>query len=430
MMASDRDYFADEKIIRAKDLSEARRTLYDRYKHGYMIIDQKTVPMHGLMGLFGKNELEITYRLVQRRPYNETVNPYGNPMNEVLTAEVSNSDFEKNKTEILKKNQKSLAQSVSTVKIDSQLSEMTKQLEEMRNLITEKSNQGSDSHPTITKIQELLNMNDFSFSYIQMITEKIKKTFSLDELSDFDLVQTNVVDWIGESIQTGAPVSYKRPRVVILVGPTGVGKTTTLVKLAAQFIKDSRAKGRAADFCFISADSMRVGAVEQLSRFGEIVGKNVLKAQGKEDIQRLYEEYKDSVDAIFIDTGGYGPNDAYHIAAMKETLSVQGLNPEIYLAFMASTKVRDLHNIMQNYEPFGYQGVIVTKCDESSQYGNVISAVAERHKTISYITQGQNFTGTLAKGNVVSLLMRLEGFKIDRVHVEDKFCKDETSEEI
>ena len=67
MMASDRDYFADEKIIRAKDLSEARRTLYDRYKHGYMIIDQKTVPMHGLMGLFGKNELEITYRLGSAR---------------------------------------------------------------------------------------------------------------------------------------------------------------------------------------------------------------------------------------------------------------------------------------------------------------------------------------------------------------------------
>ena len=106
-------------------------------------------------------------------------------------------------------------------------------------------------------------------------------------------------------------------------------------------------------------------------------------------------------------------------------LSVQGMNPDVYLTVTASTKARDLNTIMQNYEPFGYQSVIITKCDESEQYGNVISVLHERHKSISYITNGQKITQTIAKADVVEFLKRLEGFAIDRVHIEDKFNKDD-----
>ena len=76
---------------------------------------------------------------------------------------------------------------------------------------------------------------------------------------------------------------------------------------------------------------------------------------------------------------------------------------------------------MQNYEPFGYKSVIVTKCDESNQYGNVISVLSERHKSISYITNGQKASGCIEKANPVSFLIRLEDFEIDRIHIEDKF---------
>ena len=102
-------------------------------------------------------------------------------------------------------------------------------------------------------------------------------------------------------------------------------------------------------------------------------------------------------------------------------LDVRGLNPDVYLAVMASTKGRDLKKIMQNYEPFGYQSVIITKCDESDQYGNVISVLSERHKSVSYLTDGQNVSKTLSRASVVDFLIRLENFKIDRTHIEDKF---------
>ena len=97
------------------------------------------------------------------------------------------------------------------------------------------------------------------------------------------------------------------------------------------------------------------------------------------------------------------------------------MNPDIYLTVMASTKVRDLQNIMQNYEPFGYSSVIVTKCDESEQLGNVISVLHEKHKSVSYVTHGQVASRDIDKADVVNFLIRLENFKVDRVHIEDKF---------
>ena len=417
------------QTIRAKNIDEARQILFDRYNMDYTIVDKQRVPKKGFFGFFQKDELLVSYTVKPRTTtFDSSYNPYGNPMNSILQQD--NLEFEKNKSELLKKTTaKSSQGSVSSEKLDSQYSELSKKMEELTRQLKNIPSQSSAVHPTINQIQELLSQNDFSFNYIQEITEKIKKTFPLEQLDDFALVQRTVVDWIGESIKVGIPVSYKRPRVVIIVGPTGVGKTTTLVKLAAQFIKEARQKSRPADFCFITTDSMRVGAMEQLSRYGEIVDKQVLKAQTQADVQKIYEEYKDNYDAFFIDTGGYSPNDAKHIAQMKETLTVQGLNPEIYLAFTASTKTRDLLNIMQNYEPFGYQGVIVTKCDESTQYGNVISALYEKHKVLSYATHGQKITETLSKGNIIALLTRLEGFKIDRIHIEDKFFTEENSEE-
>jgi flagellar biosynthesis protein FlhF len=164
--------------------------------------------------------------------------------------------------------------------------------------------------------------------------------------------------------------------------------------------------------------------MEQLERWGKHMGSRVYKAERAEDLKTLYDENRANMDAIFIDTSGFSPNDATHIAQMKLLLDVPGMNPDIYLAFTAGTKSRDLQNIMQNYEPFGYKSVIVTKCDESEQFGNVISVLYDKHKSISYITHGQVASRDISKANVIDFLIRLENFKVDRIHIEDKFGSD------
>ena len=408
------DYEKKQKIT-GNSLDECREKLFKTFGKDFRIVDKQIVQKNSFL-CFGKKDVtEVTYVTFHPNAYSPDSKAY-------------DDDAEAQR---LAKNREEILQNKSNVLMTAQLSQMNQQMTTKLDELTREMNQklqaiaagGQEKHESIKKIDELLEQNEFTYSFIQMMEEKIRNEFSLEHLDDFDLVERRVVDWIGESIQVAKDSVYRPPHVYIIVGPTGVGKTTTLVKLAAMFIKSFSAEnhGRRAELCFITTDSMRVGALEQLERWGDRLSSRVLKAEHAEDLKTLFDENRNNVDAIFIDTSGYSPNDAAHLAQIKMLLDVPGMNPDVYLALTASTKARDLQNIMQNYEPFGYKSVIVTKCDESEQIGNVISVLNERHKTVSYLTHGQMAARDITKANVVDFLIRLEGFKIDRVHIENKF---------
>lgn len=405
-----------EQKITGKSIEDCRDKLYKQFGKDYRIIN-KVVDWRpsGFLYLKKKPVTIVTYVVNHQKSYNSDA------------AYSGYSDRNQNVEEMLAKNREAILQNQSTILMNSQINQMNSTLEEFKQEMSDKLKNltvaASDKHESIKKIEEMLEKNEFSFSYINMIEEKIRNDFSLDQLDNFDLVERRVIDWIGESISIAKPRTFRPPHVFILVGPTGVGKTTTLVKLAAQFVKAyaSAQNGNKPEICFITTDSMRVGAMEQLERWGKHMESRVYKAEKAEDLKVLYDENKNNVDAIFIDTSGFSPNDATHIAQMKLLLDIPGMNPDIYLAFTASTKARDLQNIMQNYEPFGYNSVIVTKCDESDQFGNVISVLHDKHKSISYFTHGQVASRDITKANVIDFLIRLEDFKVDRIHIEDKF---------
>lgn len=408
------------QTIYAKSMQEAKEKLFRKYQNDYEIINKKQVLKSRWCGLFNEEGVEVTY-IVKHR---ENLSPsYASDVD----------SFMRNKDSFLRSMaMQSLDPSLNSPAApvvppsqanSAQLSEIKKTLDELKNSISQAKAapvSGNETHPSIEMIQNLLADNDFSISYCRHITDKLK-SLSLEQLEDTDYVQRAVIDWIGESINIAPEKVHRNPHVVIIVGPTGVGKTTTLVKLAAQYVMAAKKQERKVELCFITTDTMRVGAQEQLSKFGSLFNLQVLKAENAGDVQKIYEDVKDHVDAIFIDTSGYSPNDSAHIGAMKETLDVPGMNPDVYLAVMASTKSRDLVNIMRNYEPFGYNSVIITKCDESNQYGNVISVIWEKNKNISYLTTGQKAAGCIEKANVLYFLIRMMGFKVDRIHIEDKF---------
>ncbi len=408
------DYDKKQKLT-GKSLDDCKVKLYNTFGKDFRIIDKQIVQKSGFLGFGKKDVTEVTYVTFHPNAYSPDSNSY-------------DDDAEAQR---LAKNREGILQNQQNVLMAAQLSQINQQvnskLDELSKEMTSKLQSIADGkqekHESIRKIEELLSQNEFTYSYINMMEEKIRNEFSLEHLDDYDLVERRVVDWIGESVTISKDAVFRPPHVYIIVGPTGVGKTTTLVKLAAMFIKGFGAEnnGRRAEVCFITTDSMRVGALEQLERWGDRLSSRVLKAEHVEDLKTLYEENRNNVDAIFIDTSGYSPNDAYHLAQIKMLLDVPGMNPDVYLALTASTKARDLQNIMQNYEPFGYKSVIVTKCDESEQIGNVISVLNERHKAVSYLTHGQMAARDITRANPVEFLMRLDGFNIDRVHIENRF---------
>ncbi len=424
-----------ELKITARTYEEARDILFKRFGTGYTITQKKPVLKGGFLGFGQHEEVEFTYIINNRSetPSAQALssqNEYSSPMERYLAPNPTAS-FAKNKEELLNK----LGGNNSVA--NAQIKELGSYLEDLKSAVdkvtqisqfTPQTVSNPDTHETITKIQGLLSKNEFSFEYINYITGLIKKNFSLEDLNDYTLVQNKVIEWIGETLRTYVFNQQRKPHVVILVGPTGVGKTTTLIKLAARYFREhNKTYGRIPQIKFVSTDAMRVGAFEQLRNFGNYFYDQpncVLKAESLEDLQTIYDQNCNSVDAFFIDTSGYSPNDASHIGNMKDRLSIVGNKPEIYLVVTASTKASDLHIIMQNYEIFGYNSVIVSKCDESSHFGNVISVLHERHKSVSFITDGQNAAKNLSEANIISFLTKLEGFELNpdfREYLEDKF---------
>ena len=395
-----------------RNLKECKDELWERYGEDYQILSKQQDFKGGFLGFGQKEVVTVSY----------TVRSRGMPQRSLSKNSYSsyrNDDFQKNQEEILK---------MTTGNIDSikQIAQVKQSVEELTNLINKKFEMSvsaaPDKHPSIAKIEEMLDRNEFSFAYISEISKRMSQEFSLDQLDDFDFVEKTVVDWIGESISVHPEKRFRPPHVIILVGPTGVGKTTTIAKLAANLILDAKDKGRERpQLRFISIDKTRVGALEQLVNYGEIMNVPVDKAETLEDVKTIYNEYRNKVDAILIDTSGYSPNDAKNIGQMRSILDLEDLHADVYLALSATTKARDLVNIIQNYEPFNFNSVIVTKCDETRQYGNVISVLHEKRKSISYITDGQRVPKNIRRADVVNFLIGLNDFKIDRTHIDDKF---------
>ncbi|MBO7123398.1 MAG: hypothetical protein J6V90_08980 [Treponema sp.] len=392
--------------LTADTIDDCRDRLGKLYGTDYEIMDRKnTTQSYGPFGLFTKPGVKVTY-VVNRRSEKTSAYESEDESQRLIREEIlRRATGGKSKTEI-------------------QISEINAKVNEIASAMQRiPRGSGEERIESIDRIEEMLDDNEFTRDFILGITARLKKEFSLDDLNDFHKVERQVVDWIGEAIEIAKPKTHRPPRVVVIVGPTGVGKTTTIGKLAAQnvIIRKKTPDMPPIRITMITIDKTRIGAEKQLQTFGEVLDLPVQKAENAEDLKTIFESIKSDYDVIYIDTSGYSPNDSENIAKLKSTLSVDGLHPDVYLAIAASTKARDIKNIMQNYEPFGYSSVIVTKCDETTRLGNIISVLNEKRKSISYWTDGQVISRNIQRASVVDFLIRLSGFTVDRIHIEEKF---------
>ncbi|QQO08242.1 flagellar biosynthesis protein FlhF [Breznakiella homolactica] len=386
-----------------EDCLRKMREKYEKYGKKVKVMTQEKIRIGGFLGMFTREGVEVTGILSNAYP------KYGF---ETETTVKKPLDFEEEK-------QKILAQSKSDPTLQLVLSEV-RDLKERMESVSHTANSGED-HQTISRIAEILALNDFTPSYTREILDRIKKEFSLDALDDYDLVQSTVVEWIGESITIYAEDTFHtRPRILVLVGPTGVGKTTTIAKLAAIYGIGSTG-AHPLSVRMITIDNYRIAAKQQIETYGNIMGIPVSCVENYDDLRKTIALYSNDVDLILIDTIGKSPRDTIKLAEMKQLLSVCGSSAEVHLAVAASTKSSDIKEVLQQFEPFGYRSVIVTKLDETIRVGNVVSALSDKGKSVSYITDGQRVPMDIQRASIVKFLVNLEGFRINRQSIESRF---------
>jgi flagellar biosynthesis protein FlhF len=172
------------------------------------------------------------------------------------------------------------------------------------------------------------------------------------------------------------------PRIIALVGPTGVGKTTTTAKLAAMY-----ALNRGNKVALITMDIFRVGAVEQLKTYSRIMGIPLEVASTPKELEKAVEKHSDC-DLIVIDTAGRSHKDKEKLDEMKNFLDNK-IPIEIYLCLSATTKDRELKEILNRFSVFQIGKVVFTKIDESESLGNMVNLLMKENLQIAYFTTGQ-----------------------------------------
>lgn len=415
---------SDIEYITGRTYDECLGKLKSLYDDNFQIVKKRFVNKGGFLGFFQHEVVQVSYVVTEKIPSLFTT--------PVIRREPE-KNFQEEKEKILGLSRKPdgsyLPAGISSVRskdTDEDNPSYKKILDEMKSLredISEiKINNPSEDEPdTIVKIRDILENNEFSAAFVREIIERIKRSFSLESLKDFEAVQNAVVKWIEESIQIDEKDIHEKAKIVILVGPTGVGKTTTVAKLAASYSPSARSMAIQKKVHIITIDNYRIAGKDQIEKYGEIMGISVDGCGNADEITAKVQKYAPEADMILIDTIGFSPRDCDNIAKMKATLSLQGYDTVVYLAMMASTKATDMREIMKQYEIFGYDDVIITKLDETGCIGNLISIVNEKGKKFAYYTTGQRVPADIEKASAAKLISMLRGLNTGKERQEQLF---------
>ena len=416
-------YFVEQAIT----YDEAERKAKEKYGDRITILLHETVKISGgFFNFFPKYGVKITgiiprYNRVvpnMMQPVNAYGNVVGGNTQDLMVKEASYTPRELNFAE---EKEKLLAMG-NAGKDNTAFKEV---MEEIKGIKEKLENQGlstsREEHPNLNRIEDILILNDFPPTYRKNIIDRIKKEFSIDALSNFFPIQDKVIEWIGESIKIFEGDTFKiRPKIIILVGPTGVGKTTTVAKLAANFGVDENGDHKRR-VTLITIDTYRIGARQQLETYSNVMGFPCFAVGDYDELKKTIALNNEGTDLIIVDTIGKNPRDMVQLGEMKKILDACGTLTEVHLVITAATKASDIKEILRHFESFNYRSVIVTKLDETIRTGNIIGTLSEASKSVSYITNGQKVPTDIRKASVMQFLTNLEGFRVNRLKLDDKF---------
>ncbi len=383
----------------------------------------------GLSKLFKKSSVEVTaavddVKKEQVRPESKTAAADFEKLQQALDAgrfkpasDSKSARIEENKERLVRNNQIIRDNVVDIVsdKIDPN-NEIEQKLNTLQDLIEkqmaasvkdeqQKYDKKEDKNKAyLDLIRRQLLDNDVEMSYIEQIIDDIKG--SIGSNSSLDNILAGVYQKI--VLKIGQPhlidTQNKKTRYIFFIGPTGVGKTTTIAKIASTMKLSKKVK-----VALVTSDTYRIAAVEQLRTYANILSIPLKVVYTAEEMENIRDELID-YDLVLIDTAGRSHNN---VEQKEDLIKLLGAIPqdeqEVYLVLSSTTKYKDLVRISQTYSEMTKYNLIFTKLDETDTIGNIYNLRVLTSAPLSYATWGQNVPDDIGKFNAQKIAKQLLG---------------------
>ena len=260
------------------------------------------------------------------------------------------------------------------------------------------------SEKYVKLIKKQLLKHEVDEKYIDMIINEVKGNIKKDTL--VDNILTSVYQKI--ILKLGTPKliepGKESPKYVFFMGPTGVGKTTTIAKIASDF-----SLNRGLNVALLTSDTYRIAAVEQLRIFANILKVPIHVAYSADDIRKLKSEL-DKYDIVLIDTAGRSHKNVEQNKDLRELISaIDKKERDMYLVLSATTKYTDLINIIEAYKDIENYKLLFTKTDETTHLGNILNIKLLTNADLSYIANGQDVPEDIGKVDAQEIAKQLLG---------------------
>ena len=403
------------KKYTGKDETEAVMKAKDDLGSNAVVLNVRTMKQRGLAKVFKKDFVEITAAL-EEKDFAQNVNN-----NKPTFSRVSSEAIKKQQSQI-----NLLADDRADTNAPKQSEIIEKKLDSLHDMLRnqmvkeEDTDKKEDVKPAV-RPENNANFKSLKLIYNKLLENEVSEKYANAIISDIEnsMKKESNLDSILASVyqkiilKFGEPEAIEdddRRKIVFFIGPTGVGKTTTIAKLASDF-KLARSKNVA----MITADTYRMAAVEQLNTYASILDVPVNVIYSPSEIVESIEELSD-YQMIFVDTAGRSHKNTEQrdeIIEMISNVRNSGIDADIiiFLVMSVTTKYRDMVNICDAYKSLNSYRLLFTKLDETDSVGNILNIKLYTGAPISYTTCGQNVPDDIESVDVQKLAKSLLGGK-------------------
>ncbi len=266
---------------------------------------------------------------------------------------------------------------------------------------------GNDGVRFLKTLYGVLLDNEVDERFANEIIDDMEKAVS--GKSSVDLLLSNIYQKLILKFGTPKPIelSGKKPKVAFFIGPTGVGKTTTIAKIASKMKVEQGKK-----VAFLTADTYRIAAAEQLRTYANILDSPLTVCYSPKELKDGLAKFKD-YDLVLVDTAGFSHRNEAQRKDTRELIEAVdgGDGKEVYLVLSAATKCRDLYEIADMYREISDYKLIFTKLDETETFGALLNVRLHSGAEMSYVTDGQTVPDDISVFHTQKIVKSILGGK-------------------